>query len=421
MENSTLNIGFSYFTSPNYMIGKHLNEWLPFIKQLGASAILFQGDFDRAIPEDAIIAARENGLEPILQFNVELPLARKFNETAVLLDVYAKWGIKTIIFGDKPNTKAAWQQAGWHYEHLINHFVDRFIPVTNHAVKLGINPVFPPLRPGGDYWDTAFIELALAGLRRRRMDTLLDKLILSAFGFTFDKPMTWGQGGPEQWPASKPYLTPEGQEDQLGFHNFEWIQAYGERATGIRFPVILLDAGHTGTVYSQPDAQIIVNNVVNILTVSRENFSRKERIDGLPLMDESVRLCTFSLDTLMKVIGEDQLSAQMKAIFSGEMTSTDAKTNLGSQGKMIDHYLLLPAHASGVSDIVLSKVRPIIKKYHPTVGFSLQEAKLARKVSVFPDSILFSDVEINALRTAGCEIEVLPESGIEIATILQTS
>jgi hypothetical protein len=89
--------------------------------------------------------------------------------------------------------------------------------------------------------------------------------------------------------------------------------------------------------------------------------------------------------------------------------------------KIISHYLLLPTHANSISDAVLNKVRPIIKKFRPTVGFSLVEASFAEKVSIYPDLILFPEEVINQLRRAGCKVEILPDSGIEIATMLQGS
>jgi hypothetical protein len=87
--------------------------------------------------------------------------------------------------------------------------------------------------------------------------------------------------------------------------------------------------------------------------------------------------------------------------------------------KFLSHYLLLPSYASGVSDVVLNKIRPLIKNLKPTVGFSLEEALHASKVSIFPDPNIFKDEHIRTLRQAGCKVEILPNSGIEIATYLQ--
>ena len=101
---------------------------------------------------------------------------------------------------------------------------------------------------------------------------------------------------------------------------------------------------------------------------------------------------------------------------------TELSSKAEKQGqKMISHYLLLPSYASGVSDAILNKVRPIIKHQHPTVGFSLEEAAFAKKVSVYPDPIIFSEEQLSQLRSTGSVVEVLPESGIEIATLILNS
>ena len=136
-------------------------------------------------------------------------------------------------------------------------------------------------------------------------------------------------------------------------------------------------------------------------------------------MDGSLIACTFDLDTLLTLFGGDLSIAALQAIFQTEDAKTNASKNKTAiNEKPIAHYLLLPAHETGVSDVVLKKVRPIIKQCNPTIGFSLEEAKLAKKVSIFPDPVIFTDAKINTLRSAGCSVEILPQSGIEIATLL---
>lgn len=414
-------IGFTYFSSPDYLVNKQLRTWMPVLHQLGASYVIFQSGFNRAIPEDAFLIAEENELEPVVHFVSELPLARKFNDVAVLLNVYARWGAKKIILGERPNTKNAWPTAGWHYENLVDHFLDRFIPLANHAVRLGLSPVMPPLQPGGDYWDTAFIELSLSGMARRRMEEVLENLILSSYGYTFNKSLSWGKGGPERWSVSKPYFTPEGQEDQLGFHNFEWAQAIGERTIGSEIPVMILNAGDAGTTFSQPDPDETIESVQRILLACYEKSSVADDEQGTPTLNAAVAGCIFSMDTLESAL-EGHLSLDvLQQVFGREKNSQEKTPISGAREKIFAHYLLLPAHTSGVSDVVLNKVRPLIKKFTPTVGFSLEEAALARKVSVFPDAVVFPEEKLNDLRAAGCLVEVLPNSGIEIATLLQGS
>lgn len=414
-------IGFTYFSSPDYLVNKQIRAWMPALHQLGASFVIFRGGFNRAIPEDAFLIAKENDLEPVVHFVSELPLARKFNDVAVLLNVYARWGVNKIIFGERPNAKNAWPTAGWHYENLVDHFLDRFLPLANHAIRLGLTPVMPPLQPGGDYWDTAFVELALSGMKRRRMDDVVKNLILSSFGYTFNKALSWGKGGPEQWSVSKPYFTPQGQEDQLGFHNFEWVQTIGERTIGREIPVMILNAGHSGTTFSQPEPDMTIESIQRILLACNEKQVPADDDQEIPSLNSAVVGCTFSLDTLESAL-EGHLSFDvLQQIFGISQNSHEKTTVAGEGDKIFAHYLLLPSHTSGVSDVVLNKVRPLIKKFTPTVGFSLKEAALARKVSVFPDPVVFPEDKLNDLRAAGCLVEILPNSGIEIATMLQGS
>ncbi len=413
-------IAFSYFTSPKYLVNKAVNTWLPKLRHLGASAVIFKSGFSRAISEDVFIAAQENELMPIIHFVSELPLARKFNEVAFLLDIYAKWGIGKAILGDKPNIKKSWQISGWHYENLVDHFLDRFIPLANHAVRIGLQPVFPPLQPGGDYWDSAFIELALEGLRRRRMDSILANLALTSYGYTFNKPLIWGRGGPERWSSSKPYQTPEGQEDQLGFHNFEWVQAISQRVIGEKLPILILDAGCPGTLHSELDPDVICESIKKVYQACIDVPSIKaEEVDETVNFGDSVHYCTFELDTLDRALGGGITFEQLKLFFVGQNGEKINGTSNSSTNKVFSDYLLLPSYDSGVSDAILNKVRPLIKQKQPTVGFSLKEASLARNVLVYPDPNLFPDDEINRLRTEGCVVTILPESGIEIATISQ--
>ena len=418
MRKSIQSIGFSYFSAPEYLIRKRVETWFPLIAELGGTQVILPANFSRAIPEDVFQTAKEYGLEPIIHFTSELPLARKFNDLSIILDSYARWGVQYVILGDKPNTKSAWQGTGWQYDNLVDHFLDRFIPIANYIEQIGMTPVLSPLQPGGDYWDTAFIEKFFTGLKRRQMTSLLEKICLAGYGYAFDRSLSWGAGGPEQWPSSKPYLTPEGQEDQVGFQNFEWIQAIALRVTGRKIPVLILDAGNTGKPTSSADS--VVENIQLILDACRGSDSA-ELSNEYPHLNNNLLGCSFSLDTLLKVF-EGNLSLDiLGAIFKpGSKRYSNSIKEMAAQ-KQIAHYLLLPWHDSGVSDVVLNKVRPVIKQLRPTIGFSIEEAAKARRVTVFPDQLLFTDNVINQLRSAGCTVEVLPQSGIDIATHLQST
>lgn len=422
MEETLPEIGFSYFSSPNYQLHTQLSDWLTVIKDFGASSIIFEGNFARAIPEDAFIIARDLGIKPIVHFKSELPKARELNRTAILIDIYKKRGVEEIIFGDRPNLKGSWPSASWHDKNLVEHFLDRFIPLASYAVQQGIKPVFPPLQPGGDFWDTSFIDLAISGLNIKKLEPILNNMIFSSYGYTFGKPLSWGKGGPERWTGAKPYQHKKGQEDQLGFHNFEWVRKIADRIIGREVSVMVLDAGFHGSLKQKEDTKATIQSIRSILK------SLGKREDEVNISDESIKWtnsvegCYFSLEKVKVLMDNNFPLTQFFEIFGLPKREKKIirKNNFDGQ-KVISHYLLIPAHSGSISDVVLNKVKPVIKKFRPTIGFSFEEAIYAQKVTIFPDPILFTEEKINQLRSAGCTVEILPESGIEIATRIQGS
>ncbi len=416
-------IGFTYFNSQNFYLIKELNQWLSALKKLGASSVIFNSDFSKAISEDVFIKVLELDLQPIIHFNTPLPSARSLNQVSVLLDVYAKWGVSQIIIGDKPNKKASWPTTTWHDENLVDHYLDRFLPLANYLVQIGVKPVMAPLQPGGDFWDLTFLDLALAGLQNRKMGQILDQMGLSCYGYLNGRTLSWGSGGPEKWLDVKPYLTPNGQEDQIAFRNFEWVQSVSFERTGRKIPITILDAGNNHqakNVKNYPTQNLEkLNQMIDQLIDLDESVSSKTIQD--PLYDPSINACTFDLNTIANMLESKFEPERLIKMFNKHNNKIISEKQVESSPKLFAHYLLLPAHVSGISDVVLNKVRPVIKKYQPTVGFSVFEASFASKVSVFPDPLLFPPEEINALRTAGCLVEILPESGIDIATSISDS
>jgi hypothetical protein len=195
------------------------------------------------------------------------------------------------------------------------------------------------------------------------------------------------------------------------------MQAVIERTCGTRPSVLVLDAGNpfAAPAFGNGGKSLEVLQRIAGACLSEDETDSAEN----PSLDASLIACTFDMDTLTDLLEGSLTISSLQAIFKAgeaEAEVADAKSPAGE--KWIEHYLLLPAHETGVSDVVLNKVRPIIKRFSPTIGFSIEEAKMARRVSVFPDPILFTDEKLNALRSEGCTVEVLPHSGIEIATFL---
>jgi hypothetical protein len=84
----------------------------------------------------------------------------------------------------------------------------------------------------------------------------------------------------------------------------------------------------------------------------------------------------------------------------------------------IQHYLLIPTYDWGIADWHLEIIRPFVKKYRPVVGFSIQEASLAREVTVIGNNHSFSEEQLNHLRNSGCKVRRISGDGTSIATQL---
>lgn len=63
-----------------------------------------------------------------------------------------------MLFYNAPNLKSSWAEGTWSQENLVDRFLDRYLPFVKLADQSGLTPIFPPLQPGGDYWDISFLK-----------------------------------------------------------------------------------------------------------------------------------------------------------------------------------------------------------------------------------------------------------------------
>jgi hypothetical protein len=430
--------GFHYFPDTSHFRESDLLAWLPELRSLGTSWLTLIAPTDRAIPELFIHGLLSAGIEPILQLPFNLSEPPYPSDISMLFDAYAKWGVHYTILFDRPNSRSAWSVASWTQEDLVERFLDRYLPIAEIAFKAGLNPVFPPLEPGGNYWDTAFLTTALQSLLRRKKQLLLENLAISAYSWTNERSLYWGGGGPERWPGARPYFTPPMEQDQRGFRIFDWYRAISQSVLQRPSPIILLGVG------SPWDHTLKTNPIPNPVVHAQTNFTIARLAAGeevndpvkpeIPLeqLPEEVIACNFWLlaaspdspylphawfqpeGQTMPVVGTiRQWFAHLE-----EIRSTVKAAPATNQAHTIDHYLLLPHYEWGIADWHLEIIRPFVKKYTPTIGFSLAEAAHAGRVTVIGNQSSYSDEDINMLRNAGCIVERICGDGTSIATQL---
>jgi hypothetical protein len=423
---ATNRIGFHFFSEDNNFNDANLSAVLGQLPALQAAWIVLTATPQRAIPEFFIRSLVDHNISPIIHFDSSLSNSINPTEYEALLIAYANWGVTHVIFFDKPNDMQSWSTSDWVQQNIVDRFLDRFIPLANLAIEHGINPVLPPLMPGGSIWDTIFLRMVLEGLQRRNQHELLDHLIISAYGWTFGHCLNWGAGGSERNPEAKAYTPAQADvENHLGFRVIDWYNGICESILQRKLPAILLQAG----LKNEPKntQKLSEEDAKSILLIARildgESIPDEDQpLTSLDPIPENVISCNFyCFDTnnpsLFSI--EPEIKNSLHALLASKVSP---KSIGGEVEQVEDHplneFVLIPSYEWGVADWHLDVIRPFIKKRRPIVGFSINEAKFAKNILAIGDQTQFSEDQLDELRQSGCRVERIMGSGTSIATIL---
>lgn len=440
-------IGFHYFADTHHYRQSDLEAWLPELAALGARWLTLVAPNDRAIPEPFIKGLIEAGIEPILHVHLSLKQIPQPNDLNLVIEAYASWGVNYITLFNRPNCHDQWPDNRWVQQDLVERFLDVYIPLAETICQAGMIPVFPPLEPGGDFWDTAFLRSALQSIQQRGHQRLLDQLVIGAYGWASNRPPNWGAGGPERWPGARPYFTPEGEEDHLGFRIFDWYTAISEAVLGKKVPIILLGLGSRSGNQHVPNNHPIDHqehadrnlNLARLLAGEEPVIWDETELEAVPdhvLAGNFWLLTADSQDSSAEHAWYRPDGSTLPAVeafktWTASRTSSEPvepkaavhppePPGIKVSGKPIAHYLLLPIYEWGVANWHLEVTRPFIKKHHPTVGFSVEEAMNAGKVTIVGGEQSFPDELAEQLRASGCVVVQISGDGTTIASQLET-
>jgi hypothetical protein len=411
MSTKNPKLGYHYFPDTRHYTARDLKSWLPILRDYGASWLTLRGLASHAIPETFIQGLIESEIQPILHVPAKVG-DLKVRELYPLLTSYARWGIRHVVVYDRPNIRPRWKGNSWSHRRLVDRFLDNLIPILKLQRELGMHPVFPPLEPGGDYWDTAFLQSSLVSLARRGEDTLLDDLVLTAYSWTYDHSLSWGAGGPDQWPESRPYHTPEESQDQLGFRIFDWYGAIASKILGDQLPILIIAGGPTnneGDLTATPQACIEqVRGMMRI--IMREDLPKAVRA-----------FCFYPFVLGDQHLHKDQAwytedrKAGMIAEAACEILDLPPQPS-EVEAKSIQHYLLLP---EDMDPSQLETVSSYLMENKATAGFSLEEARSAEHVTIMLSNASSNEAIEAALSHSGCRIDWL--KAVEASRAVQQS
>lgn len=398
-------LGFHYFPDDLHYRAVDLQAWLPELRALGARWLTVIGSQTRAVPEPFLNRLREAAIEPIIHIPT---MPARPGDLEGLLTTYGRWGVRYVCVFAEPNTRAAWPAAAWTQAGLVERFLDVMTPVWAAQVAAGLPPVFPPLRAGGDYWDTAFLEAALAGLQRRQQASVLKEMVFALNLWTFNRPVDWGAGGLRAWPAAKPYLTPPGAQDQRGFHVFDWVTEIVQARLGEPRPLLCLAGGPRLGEQADPALPPVdemrhatcTNEVMQLLTAGK-----------LPAHLLNVNFWLLAAPEASPCVGEAWYRSDGKTLAAVDVVkrlggpARRSAAGKSPSGKRLRHYLLLPTFEWGVSEWHWRAALDFVKTHRPACGFSAEEAAQAERVTIFGNQQGIGGEVEAALKRAGCAVE----------------
>lgn len=453
--------GLHYFPDTSHYRQADLESWLPELVGMGVTWLTLQAPLERAIPEAFVSGLVTSGIQPLI--HLDLPLGKQvdLDTMRLLLRSYASWGARYIMLFDRPNLWSAWPSTAWLQTELVERFLDYYLPVADLVQAYDLIPVFPPLLPGGDYWDLAFLGTTLRSLKRRQPEGWLDKFALAAYAGSGDRPLNWGSGGVQRWPGVRPYGSQPGMQDQRGFHIYDWYLPLCQEILGRNLPIFLLGLGtYPGDAPGYPedcsitdiDENLQSQSVLDILALL-SGHSEAPTNEPVPEPVQAGCFWLLAADPHSSFanqgwyisnqngwqprpvvqmlrqsiaggqVGITQANATPKSIPSPLMDgsdpflNSDRDPNRGADSKRpILHYILLPLYAWGAGQWDLMRIAPLLQDAHPTIGFSIEEASLAARVTILNHSA-FSSQTVDFLRQAGCMVEILDDVvGTHIAT-----
>jgi hypothetical protein len=387
MQTQPRRLGFRFPLDPSATSASDLGSWLEGLSPLDAGWVVIPAGAERAVPESFLRQLTSRGVEPIVHIQIPVGELRP-SELNPLLYSYAHWGVRYAVVYDRPNMKSAWADGGWNRDGLVERFLDACLPVLQAQFAAGMAPMLPPLEPGGDYWDTAFLRSTLRGIARRGQRDLLEGLVMTAYANSGDRPMDWGAGGPERWPAARPYFTPEGSQDHIGFRVFEWYAAIAKEIIGKALPVVALTAGSANGDNPEVNRRIAqdLGDEARYAPLIAACFAEVPAIDK--------RDGWIQGETEVGTVPDPQGNPPVDKALPKELLTN----------KVLEHYLLLPKEDETAIP-TWRRATAFALTHQPVVGFSAAEAAMAKQVTIAGGTDSISEEVEALLRSAGCDVQ----------------
>lgn len=413
-------IGFHYYPDVTHFDRQSLSYWLAELKDLGASWLVLRSTLDETVPEYFVRELISAHVEPVVGIDV-WPLQSV--DRAVLSTVcrqYAAWGVYYVYLYREPNRASQWRVEDWSPPGLVGRFARMLFPAMESIYTAGLFPLLSPLAPGGSYWDLTFLRELLDLLATDGRAHLLDRLGICIHNPASNRPLVWGKGGPDRWSLVRPYDSPPGSQDHRGFHLFEWYDALIRERLGQSLPMLcgatsLIPGSQTDPAFPALDEMAHGQRCVEIarLVMGGEvpdylfNVTFWALAAGDSEPSETHAWYKRDTSTLPAVDALKRLKKQPRRF----RWSAANRPDLGQDSHHpIYHYVLFASSTTSASGSrsarwMVPAAVEYIDHFRPAIGFTVEEARRASRVTVIgPDLETTAAIEA-ALASAGCLVE----------------
>jgi hypothetical protein len=398
-------LGIHYFSDDRHFRSKDLELWIPELQSMGFRWLVLSGSMSCAIPEAFLKTLTGAGIEPVLVLDRE-PIRPPAAVMESIFRAYRRAGVRFIAPFPSPNLDSNWADGFEYSLSPVEKFLGVFPPVAEAILSVGMTPVVPTLDPSGSYWDLAFLEAFLSGMDRSGKGDLARSLALAVDFSARNRPLDWGAGGPARWPDARPYLTPPGSQDHLGFQGYLWVDDVVRRTLGGSLPLIGLKAGATVGDLADPEFP-----AVDPIRHADVNLQVAQIASAGRFSAPVLCLCFWVL------AAENDSAEASEAWFRNDGSTLPIVDSLKRRSlaknlqhspaavKSLRHYLLLPQDPGALSGSAWESLRRYMAAFQPVCGFSIEEACQAEKVTILGSTP--SAVAALRLRDSGCRVEYL--------------
>lgn len=391
------------------------------------------------VPTELTAALSRNGIETVLGLDRVPISAIDQRPLKAALEGFAEAGGRYVYLYRYPNQAHRWKPAHWREPGLVKRFVEILHPSLVRVAEAGLTPLLPPLHPGGDYWDTAFLAETLEILMAK--DPELGGRLGIAIVTPLDRDLTWGSGGPARWPRVRPFHTPAGSEDHRGFQIFAWYDEIVRERVGASLPQVAVASypASGGPIQRAGEAAALAANgslpayllcinlgplaaedgspaaAVRMLSSSRPDDPAAGAPDPAPSQEDGLAVERGPSDRGQgagpaeaappEPTAEPPADEPLRTVAREADGESDPAIQSGPADARLEHYLLFPTWDFGVSEWYWRMATEYIRRFQPACGFRPEEAALARFVTIIGDERGVGAETEKDLAARGCRVE----------------